>query len=144
MVYLDTSFIAPLAIAEETSDAVETFVMTVQPGDLATSLWTRVELASLISRKRRMGELSDTQAEAVRRELARILDESFLLLVPTAADFALAARYLETPATGLRAGDALHLAIAAGHGAETILTLDAGFVRAGRLLHLPVAHGIMP
>ncbi|WP_296810531.1 type II toxin-antitoxin system VapC family toxin [Thiocapsa sp.] len=144
MVYLDTSFIAPLAIAEETSDSVETFVMTLLPGDLATSLWTRVELASLISRKRRMGELSDTQAEAVRRELARLLEESFLLLVPTTADFALAARYLETPASGLRAGDALHLAIAAGQGAETILTLDAGFIRAGRLLHLPVARGIMP
>jgi uncharacterized protein len=144
MVYLDTSFLAPLVIAEETSDAVEAFVLAVMPGDLGTSLWTRVELASLISRKRRIGELSETQAEAVRRELARILNESFVLLVPTAADFALAARYLETPATGLRAGDALHLAIAAGQGAESILALDAGFIRAGRLLHLPVARGIMP
>ncbi|NCC30277.1 MAG: PIN domain-containing protein [Gammaproteobacteria bacterium] len=142
MVYLDTSFIAPLVIAEETSDAVEAFVLAVIPGDLGTSLWTRVELASLISRKRRMGELSETQAEAVRRELARILNESFELLVPTAADFALAARYLETPETGLRAGDALHLAIAAGQGAETILTLDAGFIRAGRFLQLPVERGI--
>ena len=142
MVYLDTSFIAPLVIAEKTSDAVEAFVMTLRPGDLAASLWTRVELASLISRRRRMGELSETQAEAVRRELTQVLDESFVLLVPTAADFDLAARYLEAPETGLRAGDALHLAIAAGHGAETILTLDAGFIRAGRLLRLPVVRGI--
>lgn len=67
MVYLDTSFVAPLVIAED-SDAVEAFVLKLKPGELATSLWTQVELASLVSRKCRMGELSASQARAVRRE----------------------------------------------------------------------------
>lgn len=142
MLYLDTSFVAPLVIAEDTSNAVEAFVLKLKPGELATSLWTQVELASLVARKVRMGEFSVTEAEAVCREFDRMLSESFELLVPSAADFAAAAKYLETPKAGLRAGDALHLAIAANHGVRKILTLDAGFIDAGRLLKLPVSRGI--
>ena len=142
MVYLDTSFVAPLVIAENSSDAVEAFVLKVKPGELTTSMWTQVELSSLVSRKIRMGDLSDSQAEVVRREFDRVLGESFEILAPTAADFAAAAKYLESPKTGLRAGDALHLAIAANHRAKRILTLDQGFVEAGKLLKLPVTLGV--
>jgi len=142
MVYLDTSFVAPLVIAEDSSDAVEAYVLKVKPGDLTTSMWTQVELSSLVSRKVRMGELSDSKAEVVRREFDRVLGESFEMLAPTAADFAAAAKYLEIPKTGLRAGDALHLAIAANHRAKRILTLDEGFLEGGKLLNLPVTRGI--
>ena len=142
MVYLDTSFVAPLVIAEDSSDAVEAYVLKVKPGDLTTSMWTQVELSSLVSRKVRMGDLSDSQAEVVRREFDRVLGESFEMLAPTAADFAAAAKYLEIPKTGLRAGDALHLAIAANHRAKRILTLDEGFLEGGKLLNLPVTRGI--
>ena len=142
MVYLDTSFVAPLVIAENSSEAVEAFVLKVKAGELATSLWTQVELSGLVSRKVRMGELSDSNAEVVRREFDRVLGESFEMLAPTAADFAAAAKYLELPKTGLRAGDALHLAIAANRHAKRILTLDPGFLEAGKLLNLPVTRGI--
>ena len=142
MIYFDTSFVAPLVIAEDTSDAVEAFVLRLNPRELTTSLWTRVELASLVARKVRMGELSGAEAEAVRRQFDRVLAESFELLLPAAADFAGAAKYLEMPKTGLRAGDAFHLAIAANHGAKKILTLDTGLVDAGKSLKLPVTRGI--
>ena len=142
MIYLDTSFVAPLVIAENSSEAVEAFVLKVKPGELTTSMWTQVELSSLVSRKVRMGELSDSQAEVVRREFDRVLGESFEMLAPTPADFTAAAKYLESPKTGLRAGDALHLAIAANHRAKRILTLDQGFLEAGKLLKLPVTLGI--
>lgn len=142
MVYLDTSFVAPLVIAENSSDAVDAFVRKVKPGELTTSMWTQVELSGLVSRKVRMGELSDSQAGVVRREFDRVLGESFEILTPTAADFAAAAKYLEMPKTRLRAGDALHLAIAANHRAMRILTLDQGFLEAGKLLKLPVTVGI--
>ena len=142
MLYLDTSFVAPLVIAENSSDAVEAWVLKVDPGELATSLWTQVELSSLVSRKVRMGELTGAKGNEVRREFDRILGEFFEMLTPTAGDFATASRYLEVPRTGLRAGDALHLAVAANRGATRILTLDQGFLGAGRLLKLPVARGI--
>lgn len=144
MIYLDTSFVAPLVVAEDTSDAVEAFVRRIRPGELATSLWTRVELASLVAREHRMGELSESQAIAVRGEFERLLDESFDLLLPVAADFAAAVRFPAELKTGLRAGAALHLADAANHRASKIMTLDAGFVAAGKLLKLPVSRGIKP
>lgn len=142
MVYLDTSFIAPLVITEHSSDAVEAYVLKVKPGELVTSLWTQVELSSLVSRKVRMGELSEARADEVRRKFDLVLGEFFEMLAPTPADFATAAGYLETPRTGLRAGDALHLAIAANHRATRIATLDRGFLAAGKLLKLPVTRGI--
>lgn len=142
MIYLDTSFVAPLVIAEDASDAVEAFVRRIKPGELATSLWTQVVLASLLARKQRMGELSEVQAQAVRGQLEQLLEESFALVLPAAADYALAAKFLAEPKIALRAGDAFHLAIAANHGASRILTLDTGFMAAGQLLKLPVSRGI--
>jgi uncharacterized protein len=141
MVYLDTSFIAPLVIAEDSSEAVEALVMKVKPGELATGMWAPIELASLVARKVRMGELSLNDADAVRRELRRILAESFDVLLPSAADYATAARFLEMPKINLRAGDAFHLAIAANHGAKKILSLDQGFIKAGRQLKLLAGTG---
>ncbi|MHB8549755.1 MAG: type II toxin-antitoxin system VapC family toxin [Acidiferrobacterales bacterium] len=141
MVYLDTSFIAPLAIAEASSESVEAFLLR-RKTELATSQWTRVELASLVSRRVRMGEFDMDQAEAVRAALDRLLSESFTMLTPTAADFTTAVELLAKPDTGLRAGDALHLAIARNHGAKTMYTLDRGLLKAGKLLKVPVSAGV--
>jgi predicted nucleic acid-binding protein len=142
MLYLDTSFVAPLVIAEDTSNAVEAFVLKLKPGELATSLWTQVELASLVSRMVRTGELSSAEADAVSRELRRVLSESFEMLEPSPADFSAAAKYLEVIKTSLKAGDAVHLAVAANHGCKKILTLDAAVIDAGKRLRLPVSRGI--
>lgn len=141
MIYLDTSFIVPLAITEDSSDEVEALVVKVRPGELATSHWTQVEIASLVARKVRMDELSAAQANAVRSELRKILRESFSIILPTATDYDTAQDYLQTPKTGLRAGDAFHLAIAANHGARKIWSLDQGFIKAGKQLKLPVSAG---
>ena len=116
--------------------------MKVKPGELATGMWTQIELASLIARKLRMGELSVAAAKEVRRKFTQILTEFFQMLVPTATDFATAAKFLEIPKTGLKAGDAFHLAIATNSGAKKILTLDQGFIKAGKQLKLPVSAGI--
>jgi len=138
MIYMDTSFLAPLVIAESSSDAVEQMVQAMKPGELLTGAWTRVELASLIARKVWMDELSATEARAVRGEFGQLLDETFTVLVPTAADFVTAAEYLGMLKTGFRAGDALHLAIAANCGAKKILSLDQGMIKAGKRLKLSV------
>ena len=97
MIYVDTSIIVLLVITEDSGEVVEAMVLKVKPGELTTSLWTQIELGSLVARKLRMGELSAADAEAVRRELRKILDESFRLLLPTAADFATATKFLDIP-----------------------------------------------
>ena len=46
--------------------------------------------------------------------------------------------------TGLRAADALHLAIADNRDAEAIYTLDKRMIAAGRTLGLPASAGALP
>ena len=103
MVYLDTRLIAPLVVAEGTSDAVEAWVMTLKPGELATSLWTHVELASLASHKLSCGRTS-AEAAFAPSEFEPVLDESFEVLSPTAAHFVVLAKYVEVTKIGPRAG----------------------------------------
>jgi uncharacterized protein len=71
-----------------------------------------------------------------------MVDESFSVLLPSADDFGLAKRYLGKFETGLRAGDALHLAVANNHRAAAIYSLDETLVKAGKILDLPVRMGI--
>ena len=126
---------------EESSDAVEAFLRDGED-ELATSQWTRVELASLVSRRVRMGEFDEVQAEAIRKTFEQLLVQSFVLLAPSVGDFVTAAQLLTPADTGLRAGDALHLAIATNHGAKRVYTLDRSLLKAGEQLKVPVSSGI--
>jgi predicted nucleic acid-binding protein len=87
-------------------------------------------------------DLAEADARTVLGEFDSLVSESLNVLMPTVADFSLARDYIERFSTGLRGGDALHLAIAANHGAKRILTLDGGFLDTGKLLKLPVTRGI--
>jgi predicted nucleic acid-binding protein len=142
MVYFDTSFLAPLLLEETTSSAVERFIAGLPAGTLAVSHWTRVEFASLLAREVRMGELDQPTAREVGEEFEAIVAESFVVLLPSARDYTLARQYLGHHECGLRAGDALHLAIAQNNRAEAIYSFDKTLLRAGPALGLPVSIGI--
>lgn len=143
MLYFDTSFLAPLILEEATSAAVERFVRGLPPGELTVSQLARIEFSSLLAREVRMGGLDIKSARAADAQFETILTESFAILLPAADDFDLAKRYLGDPKTGLRAGDALHLAIATNHAAEAIYSLDKMLLKAGRRLGLPVSAAVM-
>ncbi|MDO8862700.1 type II toxin-antitoxin system VapC family toxin [Haliea sp. E1-2-M8] len=66
-------------------------------------------------------------------------EETFNCLQVTAGDFNAAARYADQFKTGLRAGDALHLALAANHGAR-LVTLDKGLAKAAKGLGISSEH----
>jgi len=144
MLYFDTSFLAPLILEESTSAAVEQFVAELPVGELAISHWTRVEFSSLLAREVRTGGLPAAAAKAAGAQFDLIAAESFLILLPAAADYDLAREYLGRYETGLRAGDALHLAIARNHRAEAIYSLDQKRLKAGSVLGLPMSAGIRP
>lgn len=142
MHYLDTSFITPLLLTDATSADVEAYVGKLPAGSLSISHWTALELASVVAREVRMKRLTEADARTVLAEFDRLVSDSLNVIMPAVGDFGLAREYVERFATGLRAGDALHLAIAVNHGAKKILTLDAGFIDAGKLLKLPVTRGL--
>ena len=89
-----------------------------------------------------MGSLQADDAHRVQLEFDHNIAGSFLMLMPSEADFDLARQYLQRYESGLRSGDALHLAIGANNGAEMFYSLDRGLLRAAESLGLPASSGI--
>jgi predicted nucleic acid-binding protein len=125
MLYLDTSFVTPIVLPEATS----------------VSHWTRIEFAGLVARRVRMRELRNEHAAQAMVAFERLLADSFLIILPTLSDFNLAIELLNYRKSGLRSGDALHLAIARNRGAE-FFTLDKKLIRAARSMGITAASGI--
>ncbi len=142
MLYFDTSFLAPLVLPESTSARITAFVRRLPVIELAVSHWTKIEFSSLIARKVRTRELTADAAARADARFEILAGNSFAVLLPDADDFGLAKRYLGKFETGLRAGDALHLAIAANRHARAIYSLDKKLLLAGKILDLPVRMGI--
>jgi predicted nucleic acid-binding protein len=142
MLYFDTSFLAPLILQEATSARVERFISGLPVGELAISHWTRVEFSSLLAQEVRMGGLEAHAAGEAGAQFDSIVEETFAVVLPDANDFDLARKYLAAHETGLRGGDALHLAIASARRAAAIYTLDKTLLKAGKALPLPVSTGI--
>ena len=124
MIYCDTSLVVASLIPESASDRVQAWLQEQAEGTLCISDWVVTEFSSALGIKLRRGDLpAERQSDILARWRATIADQLTPLPVPQPA-FALAARYCEMPATGLRAADALHLAVAA-LGGHTLATLDA-------------------
>ena len=141
MRYLDTSFLAPLLKREATSDDVEMLVAGQPAGTLAISTWARVELASAVACQVRMGQATADNSFKGLAAFDRALRKRFHIWIPDANDFDDARANIIQFETGLRPGDALHLAIAKNHRAE-LLTLDRSLLEAAKMLGIPASSGI--
>lgn len=142
MLYFDTSFLAPLILQEATSEKIEAFFAKLPAGQLYVSHWTRVEFASLIAREVRMGGLAERDALLAIGQFDQLVAESFQVLVPSVVDYEQAKGYIQHFATRLRAGDALHLAMASNNSAKTLYTLDDGLLNAAKLIKVHASRGI--
>jgi uncharacterized protein len=136
MVYLDTSAIVPLFVHEATSDAVRKTIAGLPPEELAISEWTKTEFVSVIGVRVRTGGLERQVALEIVQALHDMARQSLSVLTPESSDFADAARYCERFKLGLRAGDALHLAIASNNGARLVYSLDRRMVQTARSLKI--------
>ena len=144
MLYFDTSFLAPLILEEATSTKIEAYFAKLPAGELYVSHWTRVEFASLIAREVQMGGFAEPDALLAIAQFDELVTESFQVLAPAVADYELAKDTIQHFATKLRAGDALHLAIASNNGAKFLYTLDEGLLNAAKLMKVHASRGIKP
>jgi predicted nucleic acid-binding protein len=142
MYYFDTSFLIPFFVDERTSRQVDQFLRRQPVGEASISQWTRIEFSSAVARQVCIGSMNSRTAVEVESAFDSLIAESFGMILPAQTDFDLAKQFLRRYETGLRAGDALHLAIASNHGARAIYSLDRGLLKAGRLLELPVKSGV--
>ena len=142
ILYLDTSYIAPLFVPEATSGLITEYLSNVPSATLATSHWTRVEFCSLLARHRRMNLMSGQQTDDAEAMFERLIRRAFILLPTEVADHEAAMGLLRSRSTSLRAADALHLAVARNHLAAMFLTLDKTLINEGRRLGLDIGPGI--
>ena len=90
-------------------------------------------MSSALALKQRTGQLAaDDRANALA-QFTRMVANSLTSLPISDLDFHAAARFLDVSTLGLRASDALHLAICFRHG-ETLCTLDHRLAEAGAAL----------
>ena len=131
MDYLDTSVIVSVLTDEAATKRVQTWLSKRVPADVHISDWVVTEVSSALSMKVRTGDLTGDIRAGALAFFRQIIAESLTLLPVTSAHFQAAARLADQHHLGLRAGDALHLALAANVGA-TLFTLDKRFAEAGR------------
>lgn len=142
MFYFDTSFIAPLILPESASQRIEAFMQKLPVGELAISRWTKVEFASLLNRRVHNQDLTEEEANRALAVFEQLVSNSYQVITPSAEDFDLAAQLLGKFCAGLRSGDALHLAVARNHNAETFYTLDKRLLRTAATLKFSASMGI--
>lgn len=110
MIYLDTSVLIAVHTPEAGSQRAVNWMAGNPDQNFAISLWTITEFASALSRKVRMHRLALDERARIGDQF-ELFRESLAVLVPGPEDFQLATRMMDEPLHGLRAGDALHLAI---------------------------------
>lgn len=130
MNYVDTSVLVAALTKEARTPRAERWLTAEHADTLAISEWVIAEFSAALSVKLRDGSIGVEGRREALGAFAAMTADSFELLPVTSAHFRAAARLADQHQAGLRAPDALHLAIAS-HEHATLCTLDRRLASAG-------------
>jgi hypothetical protein len=134
-VYPDASLIVSAYVEEVTSELAERWLASLSADRLATSAWCSTEIASALAKKVRMGSITSSGLDRALGAIAMRLAAHAKIIPVEQRHFDIAAGFALRSRVMLRAGDALHLAIASEAGTE-LVTLDRKMAEAGQALGL--------
>jgi uncharacterized protein len=122
VIYLDTSVLGAIFFREPGAAILVARLESQRKAKLMISAWTLTEMASIGGIKQRTGAIdAETRQQAIAN-FQRFASMHLVTVEIDPADFRTAAVLIESP-TSLRAGDALHLAVARRLSAK-IASLD--------------------
>jgi predicted nucleic acid-binding protein len=136
VLYLDTSLVVSVLTDETASADTQSWLVAQDVKRLLISEWTVTEVSSALGIKMRTGQIEVVERASALAVFHGLMADSFTIANVTGAHFRMAALFLDRHDLGLRAGDALHMAVAADWGAE-ICTLDQRLAAAGPALGVP-------
>ncbi len=123
--YVDTSILVAAHCSEPETGRVQSWLTARRPSDLVGCSWLLTEVASALSFKERRGEINKSRHHTISSDILAFLSQLVTMEPPTEKDFEVAATFCHNAASHLRAGDALHLAVALRLKARYIVTLDS-------------------
>jgi uncharacterized protein len=134
--YIDTSVLGAYYCPATLSAAAENALRRIKTPVISNL--TEVEFASLISRKRRLKELNERQAQEILELFSTHVAEGSYRRVPATTEHFLKARQLIfAPKIVLHTLDALHLSIAITESLS-LMTADRDFAKAAKRHQCPV------
>lgn len=137
MIYVDTSALVPVFIREAKSEAVIGWLES--SGErLSISESSLVEFASAAAIKVRTGQVAPNLAKQATARVHEFARKHCTVAVPGREEFRRAAELAGDGSLKLRAGDALHLAIAESLSAQGILCLDDAMIESAKSLGMNV------
>jgi hypothetical protein len=131
MVYVDTSVLVALLLKEPRSSDVALWYAACKD-DLVSAMWCVTEFSSALSIKQRTGQVDETEAQDAWQHFERLCANDLQLVPVEPVTFHRAAVLALDAGSGLRAGDALHLATALDAKAKGLATLDGVLARLAR------------
>jgi uncharacterized protein len=134
--YLDASAVVPLYVNEAASTALRRWFAGTGSTGAALSRWTLTEFVSALGIRVRTKTVTAPAAQRAIAAFQSLANRSLIMLPIAPPDFERADDLLLDFPLGLRAGDALHVAIALNAGAGSLVTLDRTMVLAAERLGL--------
>lgn len=132
--YVDTCVLVSMFHNDSGYPAAEAWLTQAEQHELWISHWVLLEFASATALRQRRGALEVSRIEVLQEALENFRTERLGMLEPRGEDFLLARSWVqELSKSGLRAADALHLAVAHRHEL-TLVSADRTLVTAAQQL----------